>query len=51
MMIIVGKHTLGEEIQIDYIPSSISTKLDRVHSRNCHWQEVYTFNFCFFDSG
>ena len=51
MIIIVGKHTLGEEIQIDYIPSSISTKLDRVHSRNGHWQEVYTFNFCFFDSG
>ena len=51
MIIIVGKHTLGKEIQIDYIPSSISIKLDRMHSRNCHWQEVYTFNFCFFNSG
>ena len=28
MIIIVGKHTLGKEIQIDYIPSFISTKLD-----------------------
>ena len=51
MILIVGKHTLGEEIQIDYILSSISIKLDRVHSINCHWQEVYTFNFCFFNSG
>ena len=47
MIIIVGKHTLGKEIQIEYIPSSISIKLDRMHSRNCHWQDVYTFNFCF----
>ena len=47
MIIIVGKHTLGKEIQIDYIPSSISIKLDRMHSRNCHWQDVYTFNFLF----
>ena len=51
MIIIVGKHTLGKEIQIDYVQSSISIKLDRMHSRNYHWQDVYTFNFCFFNSG